>query len=150
MWKMGFILAATMLTPTFGVWVDSDGSARSFPCPETDTFLAGKPVKLPKECVSQEPGVWLSVREYSRLNALVAAHKSEAISLRKSLEKQAKSYAETSKKSAGALSKCADELQSALDEIVRLGRAQWSVGTLSTGFVVGVAACGSIVFATKD
>ena len=54
-----------------GRWVKSDGTEVAMLCPEVELF-ADRALKLAQGCISERPGVWLSVNEYSALKAELA------------------------------------------------------------------------------
>ena len=139
------LLIAVLFAPT-GTWVQSDGSQITFPCPSTEHF-GEKAVKMPGGCVSHAPGVWVSLDRFSAIKAQAAASKAEADSLRESLKKTSAARQADAAKAAGSLHKCSDELQSGLDEIQRLNREKWGLGTVSVGVLTGIAACGAYVWA---
>tara|TARA_Y100001937_G_scaffold66518_1_gene90977 strand:+ start:1056 stop:1505 length:450 start_codon:yes stop_codon:yes gene_type:complete len=144
MYKSAFLIAV-LLTPS-GTWVQSDGTQTTLPCPSTEHF-GEKAVKMPGGCVSHAPGVWVSIERFKALKAEAAASKAEADSLRESLKKTSAARQADAAKAAGALQKCSFELQSGLDEIQRLNREKWGLGTISIGMVAGVAACSAYVWA---
>jgi len=139
------LLIAVLISPT-GTWVASDGSQTTLPCPSTEQF-GERALKMPGGCVSHAPRVWVSVERFSALKAEAAASKAEADSLRESLKKTSAARQADALKAAGALHKCSVDIQSGLDEIQRLNREKWGLGTLSIGVVTGVAACGAYVWA---
>ena len=92
----------------------------------------------------------MTVERFTALKSEGAAAKAEAQSLRDSLEVTSKARQSDTAKSAGALQKCVLELQSGLDEILRLNRARWSLGQLSTGFMAGALSCGVLVYSVGE
>jgi len=67
--KTLLISSLLMFTASFGVWIKTDGTELTVPCP--DDFSVER-LRLPLGCTAEMPGVWLSVDRYREMEVELA------------------------------------------------------------------------------
>ena len=63
------ISSLIMFTASVGVWVKTDGTELTVPCPEA---FEDSRIRLPQGCTAHKPGIWLSVDRYRQMEVDLA------------------------------------------------------------------------------
>jgi hypothetical protein len=58
-----------IFSASVGVWVNTDGTEKTVPCPLT---FDDDRIRIPKGCIAHKPGVWLGVDRYRNLEVELA------------------------------------------------------------------------------
>ena len=125
----------------YGRWVKSDGSEVTMVCPAAYLFEE-RDLKMPQGCVSEKPGVWLTVKKHAELRAELARTSRELELTKLTLEEYRTHVKRERAELVSYFQSTSSELQSIAKQVEK---PSFSWTSAATGFSAGALMCSGIV-----